>query len=209
MTPLTSTFWTRRRRRVVCGWLTAAVLASLSAGCRSDPATLVGYRVDPAPAVGAYMLTDVAHNDEAFQLRARPGDFLVVYLGFTNCPDACPAAMTEIKIAMDRLGDRADRIDVAMITVDPDRDVGPSFADYVHQFVADGRALRTDDSSELQSIVTAFGATAMTDHDPLGETEVGHTAYTYAVDDAGTVVLTWTEDMTVDAIVNDLEILMR
>jgi protein SCO1/2 len=131
-----------------------------------------------------------------------------VFLGFTNCPDACPTAMAEIRLAMRRLGDRANRIDVAMITVDPERDAGASFAEFVRQFVADGRALRTDDRSELQSIVTAFGATAVTDHDHEGEVEVGHTDYTYLVDDTGTVVLTWTAEMTVDDIVNDLEVLL-
>ena len=48
----------------------------------------------------------------------------------------------------------------------------------------------------------------VTDHNHQGEVEVGHTDYTYAVDDTGTVVLTWTAAMTVDDIVNDLEILL-
>lgn len=95
-----------------------------------------------------------------------------------------------------------------MITVDPQRDSGSAFADYVRQFVESASALRTDDAEELGSIVAAFGATAVADRNDEGEFEVGHTDYTYAVDDTGTVVLTWTAEMTVDDIVDDLEILL-
>lgn len=185
-----------------------AALVSLTVACSSDPASLVGYQVAPAPEVGDFALTDVAHDDQVFPLRARPGEFLIVFLGFTNCPDACPTAMAEIGVAMRRLDDQADRIDVAMITVDPERDSGARFAEFVQQFVGNGRALRTDDPSELQSIVTSFGATAVSDHDHAGQVEVGHTDYTYVVDDTGTVALTWTAEMTVDDIVNDLQILL-
>lgn len=202
---------TTRRRRTIRGTALVGLLAgvaALLAACGSEPSTLVGYEVEPAPVVAGFALTDVAHGDERFELRARRGEILVVFLGFTNCPDACPTAMAEIRAALGRLGDRAQRVGVAMITVDPERDVGPVFADYVGQFVEAGRALRTDDAGELQSIVTTFGATAVTDHNHKGEVEVGHTDYTYTVDDTGTVVLTWTAEMTVDDIVNDLEILL-
>lgn len=180
----------------------------IAVGCAGRSNELVGYQVLPAPDVSGFTLTDVAHGGAPFPLKARPGTLLVAFLGFTNCPDACPTAMAEISTAVDRLGDEGRRIDVAMITVDPERDVGPEFAEFVQNFVDDSSALRTDDPTELQSIVTAFGATAVADQGHDGDMDVGHTDYTYAVDETGTVVLTWTAAMTVDDIVNDLRILL-
>lgn len=102
----------RRHGRTPQGALTKLLVAValLAWACGSDPSTLVGYRVEPAPKVGGFTLTDLAHDDAPFELRAPPGDLLLVYLGFTNCPDACPTAMSELRAATDRLRDRADRI---------------------------------------------------------------------------------------------------
>jgi protein SCO1/2 len=183
-------------------------MTTLLVACGDGETELVGYEVSPAPEVGSFALTDVTHGGEAFALSAPRGDFLVVFLGFTNCPDACPAAMGEIEVARARLGDAAERVQVAMISVDPDRDNGADFVNYVTQFADDGRALRTDDPAELQKVVTAFGATSMVDNDDSGAPQVGHTDYTYLVDDQGAVVLTWTADMSADDIANDLELFL-
>lgn len=180
----------------------------LTVSCGGGSPSLVGYEVRPAPDVGSFTLTD-AVSDEAFALRAAPDQLLAVYLGFTNCPDACPTAMVEIQMALARLGDRAEAVDVAMITVDPERDTPAALTAYVRQFVPDGRPLRTDDIDELRTIASAFGGVFEAEHDHAGVvTDVGHTDQTYLVDDTGTVVLTWTAAMTTDDIANDLEILL-
>ena len=166
-------------------------------------------RDQPAPAVGAFTLTDGSDSDAPFPLRADPDSLLVAYIGFTNCPDACPTALGKLSTALDELGDRADQVEVAMITVDPVRDTSPVLTRYTQQFVDGAHALRTDDDRLLQQVVTAFGATAASEHDHEGmTTQVGHTDYIYVVDDTGTVILTWTADRTVDEIVDDLEILL-
>lgn len=195
----------RARRKAAASW---ACLSIVVAACGAGPARLVGYEVLPTPEVGGFTLADAAGDDTPFVLRAPPGDVLVVYLGFTHCPDACPTALAEIRAAMSELGPRAERVDVAMITVDPARDAGRDFAAYVHQFVADGHALRTDDPIRLREIVSAFGASSAARTDDA-DMEVAHTDYTYAVDDAGRVVVTWTAEMSTDDIVNDLEILLE
>lgn len=187
--------------------LSAALSLLAVAGCGSDDASYVGYQIDPAPQVGHLTVTDASHGGEPMQLRAEPGRLLVVFLGFTNCPDACPTAMTDVRLAFDQLGVDADTIDLGMLTIDPVRDTPEVLTAYVQRYVEDAHALRVEDPQQLQDVVDAFGATYAAEHDHEGDTvEVGHTDYTYLVDDTGAVVLTWTNEMTVDDIVSDLRL---
>lgn len=195
-----------RRKGIGVAMLTALLVGS---ACSSSGPELAGYEVDPAPAVGAFTLTDGSDGDAPFPLRAAPGEVLVAFLGFTNCPDECPTAMAKISTALDELGDRADRIEVAMITVDPVRDTSAVLTQFAQGFVDGARALRTDDEQLLQSVTTAFGATAASEHDHEGmTTQVGHTDYIYVLDQDGTVVLTWTADRTADEIADDLKVML-
>lgn len=190
--------------------LVIALPLVLLAACGGDEdANLVGYEVSPVPQVGDHRLDDAATGRTDVPLRAEPGRLLVAFLGFTNCPDACPTALAEVRSALERLGDEASIVDVAMVTVDPQRDTPEILTDFVQNFDSDAWALRTDDPDELQQVVTAFGATSATEHDHQGATtDVGHTDYTYVIDDTGAVVLTWTAEMTTDDLVADLTILI-
>lgn len=129
----------------------------LLAACGGDEdATLVGYEVSPVPQVGDHRLDDAATGRTDVPLRAEPGRLLVAFLGFTNCPDACPTALAEVRDALERLDDEASIVDVAMITVDPQRDTPEILTDFVQNFDSDAWALRTDDPDELQQVVTAL-----------------------------------------------------
>ena len=186
----------------------AAAMVIVSACGGESSSAFVGHQIAPAPQVGALSLTDTSTGTEE-PLQAEPDDLLVAFLGFTNCPDACPLALSKVSGAFEELGDKADRVDVAMVTVDPQRDTPEVLTEYVRQFVDDATGLRTEDEAELQAVSDAFGATYETTQDHEGMTaEVGHTDYTYVIDDTGSVVFTWTADMTVDDMVNDLEILL-
>ncbi len=187
------------------------IVASLAAACGgSDERTLVGYRIEPVANVGSFTVENATANDEPFALRADPGRLLAVFLGFTNCPDACPTAMLEMGVVLDRLGPDAEPIDVAMLTVDPTRDTPAVLTDYVRYFLDDGIALRSEDTTQLRQLADTFGATYDTAHDLTGmTTDVGHTDHTYLIDDGGNIILTWTSDMTIDDLENDLRILLE
>jgi protein SCO1 len=60
------------------------------------------------------------------------GKYVLVYFGYTFCPDVCPTTLNEVAEAMDRLGDKADRVQPIFITVDPKRDTPAA----VKQFAA-------------------------------------------------------------------------
>jgi protein SCO1 len=205
-----TTVRTLRTRRRVQQVAAAALLAITAAACSNDrEEALVGYQLDPMPTVGAFTVDDASHGGGPFPLRAQPDRLLVVFLGFANCPDVCPTALAEVGQVVDRLGPDANRLDVAMLTVDPVRDTPEALTAFAQGFVDRSHALRTEEPAELQAIVDAFGATAASEHDHAGNTtQVGHTDHTYLVDERGDVILTWTADMTADDLTSDLRILI-
>jgi protein SCO1/2 len=81
---------------------------------------------------GPFALEDGAgHTVTDRDLRGR---YLLVYFGYTFCPDVCPTTLNEVATALDKLGAKADRLNVAFITVDPQRDTPKVIHDYVAAF---------------------------------------------------------------------------
>lgn len=124
------------------------VLALASCG-GADDRPFAGTRRSPAPVIES---TLPAVGGDDFVFRAEPDDVLVVYFGYTSCPDVCPTTMTDLTFARSELGDDADRVDVAMVTVDPQRDSEEILTDYVNSFVPGSTAVRTEDELELRAV---------------------------------------------------------
>lgn len=76
----------------------------------------------------------VDHTGRPRTLEDFQGKVLVVFFGFTQCPDVCPTAMAQMAQAVDLLGDDADQVQVALITVDPERDTPEVLDAYVKAF---------------------------------------------------------------------------
>jgi protein SCO1/2 len=183
-------------------------LAVAACGGGGEP-TLTGFERTPAPQVGELSLPDLSNDGDDFAIRADPGELLLVYFGYTNCPDFCPTTLSDVKLAKGRLDDEdAARVNLAMVTIDPARDT-PVLADYVNGFVAGGHALATDDPAALEAVAAPFGVTySVTDVAGSDEPEVTHSTWLYAVNDAGELVLTWQFGVPIDALATDLEILL-
>ncbi len=84
------------------------------------------------PIGGPFALTDqtgATRTDADFR-----GKILLVYFGFTYCPDVCPTDLQEIAAAVDRLGPAGDAVQPLFITVDPERDTPAHLKDYVALF---------------------------------------------------------------------------
>ena len=190
-------------RRLLALVVATAAFAALSAGCSTR--ALAGFVREPAPDVSALSLPDTSTGDD-LTLRAQPGGLLMVYFGYTNCPDYCPTTMSELKIALRRAGDPA-AVDVAMVTVDPDRD-GPILADYVGSFFPGGHALVTYDDALLAEVAAPFGASYLVSTDDDGSVEVAHSTALYAVDDTGRLVMTWPFGIDIDEMAADIEDLL-
>lgn len=194
----------RRLRPMVA----AAATALLLTACGGGEHEYAGYRRDPLPEVGELSLPEVNNGGREFAFAADDGDILLVYFGFTNCPDFCPSTLSDVRIAIRRLDeDQADRVALAMVTVDPDRDL-PVLGDYVESFVDGAHALGTDDPARLAAVAAPFGAAYDVGLADDGEIEVAHSTALYAVDSEGDLVLTWQFGVPVDDLVADIDALL-
>lgn len=183
-------------------------LALAVTACGGDERELVGFQREPAPVVAEYELPDLSNDGEPFALRAQQDELLVVYFGYTNCPDFCPTTLSDVRLALQQLDD-PDQVAVAMVAVDPDRDL-PILAEYVGGFFPDnGHALGTDDPGLLSRVAAPFGAQYDVTTNDDGEIEVAHTTQLYAVDDAGEIVLTWQFGVSKDDLAGDMEQLLE
>ncbi len=190
----------RSALRLLVG-LAAAALTLAACGGRSVE-SLTGIVRDPAPDVGNVAVADASNANEPFVMRAAADELLVVYFGYTACPDVCPTTLADLRSAMGRLDDDAQRVRVAMITVDPNRDDAERLTAYIQSFFPGGHALRTDDADELQAAADAFGAAYEVIETDEG-VDVGHTAYLYGVDEAGLIRVQWSFGVTPDDLEND------
>ncbi len=190
-------------------WILIAVLSGLvGAGCSSAPAELAGFVRSPLPDVGSQTLPDVSQDGAPFAMKASEGKLLLVYFGFTNCPDVCPTTMADIRSALRELGGTAERVEMAMATIDPARDTDQILTGYVQGFVPGGHALRTTDDDLLREVTMSFGAGYEVTTGADGTVEVVHTAHVFVVDDRGMIQVTWPFGTEPSDMASDLEILL-
>lgn len=197
----------------------AGLLVVLSvAGCGASPppgdpadegaataAAGTGVERDTPLDFSGVVLPDVSQGGAPFPLRATEGKVLLVYFGYTNCPDVCPTTLSEVKRIRRDLGDDGARIEVAMVTVDPARDTAEVLTGYLGHFFDDAHALRTDDPAVLAAATSAVGATVTTR--PTTEADyytVDHVASLFAVDSTATVVAEWPFGTPASSIEHDL-----
>jgi protein SCO1/2 len=196
----------------------ALAIAALAGACGGDESastdptkkdsSLAGIERQPTPDVSTVTLPDVSANGQPFTTIADDGELLLVYFGYTNCPDVCPTTLADVRRARRLLGDDADRVDLAMVTIDPARDTSEMFPGYVQTFVPGAQALRTSDATKLRAAADAFGADYSVEQKSDGEIDVSHTAYLYAVDDTGKLVLQWPFGISSDDLAHDLATLL-
>lgn len=91
------------------------------------------FSTESGPAIGGpFQLTD--QNGRKRSSEEFRGKLMLIYFGFTYCPDVCPTALTVVTTALDQLGDQADAVVPILITIDPERDTAAVLKDYVAQF---------------------------------------------------------------------------
>jgi len=205
-----------RRSRL---WIVPVMVGLLAlTACGGDGSAagrkLSGAVREPAPVVSATTLDDALNDNAPASLIPEPGDILLVYFGYTYCPDICPTTLATLSRALDDVSDdELDRVEVAMVSVDPERDTPEVLADQVDHFldgVPNRLALRTDDPARLEEVTDSLGVVAT--KEPYGdgpdEYEMAHSAQVFAINSDGEVVVEWTFGTESGPIARDIETLL-
>jgi protein SCO1/2 len=107
------------------------------------------------------------------------GKLLLVYFGFTYCPDVCPTDLQNIGLALDQLGAAGDKVQPLFITLDPERDTPAHLAEYVPTFHSRLIGL-TGHASAIQAVADAYKAYySKVANEGGNEYTVDHTAFIY------------------------------
>lgn len=161
-------------------------------------ATLL-YAQEPDPARAARLMDDLmwgrGHVGGPFELIDQSGqrrtdkDFrgklLIVYFGYTTCPDICPTDLMQIGLAIDKLGAAGDEVQPIFISVDPDRDTPKVLADYVPAFHRRLIGL-TGTPAQIRAVADAYKAYyAKYQPEGGGVYLIDHTGFTYLMGRSG------------------------
>lgn len=119
-----------------------------------------------------FVLND--QNNQSVALSSLQGKVVLIFFGYTNCPDVCPATLSDMQLLYNRLGEDADAVRMVFITVDPERDTPAKLKRFVERFDARIIAL-TGDTNALDATYRAYGAGAT-------RRELPNSALKYAMD---------------------------
>ncbi len=153
-----------------------------------------------------FALTD--HHGQLRRLSDFKGKAVVVFFGYTQCPDVCPTTMVEMATVMKELGPLADKVQVLFITVDPERDTRELLAQYVPAF--DPRFLGlVGDKAAVEKTASDFKVF----HQKVPGKESGsytmdHTAGSYVFDPQGRIRLFIRHGQGAEPIAHDLKLLL-
>ncbi len=188
---------------------TAGGTAGSSLGSASAASAELGVDVDrlagvvrlPTPVVQLEAVRDI--DGAPLSFTAAEGNLLLVYFGYLSCPDVCPTTLSDLRVALDELGNGAAAVEVAMVTVDPGRDDEGGLRSYLDHFLVGARGVRLTDDASLRRVADAFGATYELSTGADGAPQVSHSAFLYVLDDHGRLIEQWPfgtppKDMTAD-----------
>ncbi len=155
---------------------------------------------------------DFAMTDHSGKLRSLAdfkGKAVVVFFGYTQCPDVCPTTMTEMATVMQQLGPLSDKVQVLFVTLDPDRDTPALLSQYVPAF--DKRFLGlVGDNAATEKIAKEFKVfyQKVPGKTP-GSYTVDHSAGSYIFDPQGRLRLFVRYGQGAEPVTHDLKILLK
>lgn len=187
-----------------------ALIVLVATACNSGAA-------DPSQFKGTMMPAEIPAPDFTFTdvdgQEVRLSDFqdkiVLLYFGYSFCPDVCPSSLTDLKLVQNKLDEAGEKIQVIMITVDPDRDTPETITEYVGFFHPTFIGL-SGTKEEVDAAAEGYGV-FYEKHEGTAATGylVDHTARIFVIEPDGTYRLSFGFGTPVDDIVSDLQILLK
>lgn len=156
------------------------------------------------PTGGDFVLTD--HNGQRFELSSLRGKAVLIFFGYTSCPDVCPTTLSKLSSVYKDLGKDASRVKTLYITVDPDRDTPAVLKEDLGSFDLDALGL-TGTKPEIDKVVALYGASYEIIPTPqsVEKYTVAHSTTLYALDPAGRTRILFPYEAKVDEIVKGVK----
>jgi protein SCO1/2 len=174
-------------------------------------ATLVGcHHTAQLPVLsvgGDFGLTD--DNGQRFELSSLHGKAVLIFFGYTSCPDICPTTLSKISSVYKELGKDASRVKTLYITVDPGRDTPAVLKADLSDFDIDALGL-TGTKPEIDKVVGLYGASyeIIPTPESAAKYTVAHSTTLYALDANGRTRILFSYDASVDDIAKGLRAIL-
>lgn len=138
------------------------------------------------------------------------GKAVLMFFGYTQCPDVCPTTLTEMQQVMTLLGPQSDKVQVLFVTVDPERDTASILKQYVPAFDTRFLGLRPTDEAALEKVTKDFKIyyKKVPGSSP-GSYTMDHTAGSYAFDPEGRLRLYIKHAQGPETLAQDLKELLK
>ena len=185
----------------------ALAAASILAGCHPGQPSFQSTDITGADFGKTFALTD--HNGKPRTLEDFRGEVVVMFFGFTHCPDVCPTTLAELAGAVRKLGPAGQKVQVLLVTVDPERDSPELLAKYVTAFNPKFLALRGN-ADETARVAKEFKVIYQKVAGPRPEDyAMDHSAGSYIFDQQGRLRLYVGYGRGADVFAHDIELLLK
>jgi protein SCO1 len=134
------------------------------------------------------------------------GRYMLIFFGFTHCPDICPAELQVVAQALEQLGDKAKKVVPIFITLDPERDTPEAMANYVKSFGPNFVGL-TGSPEAIAAAAKAYRVaySKVENKESAGDYSVDHSALVYLMDPEGRYVTHFSYGPSADQMAEKLE----
>ena len=202
----------KTRNAFLSGSRAAAVIAvfllSILSGCGNTPKpSFLSTDITGADFGKGFNLVD--HNGELRTLEDFKGQVVVVFFGYTHCPDICPATMGNLATAMQKLGSDASRVQVLFITVDPENDSPEALKEYLTAFNPSFLGLYGNPQAIKKTAKEYNVVYQNHENNSEGHQSVDHSTGTYIYDTKGKLRLYVSNDKGPDVFAHDILELLK
>ena len=174
----------------------------------SKPASFRGTAyVEPYPAAAEFELT--RSSGDMLRLSGQRDKIVLLFFGYTSCPDVCPTTPAELNLALNQIPEKAEQVQVIFVTVDPERDTAQAIQAYVSRFNPSFIGL-SGSLDQLENIWQDYGVfREMAQNVSAAGVIINHTARVTLIDTQGNMRLSYGFGTPVEDIVHDLNLILK